>query len=101
MSLFQWALWAGGIFTFAWLISGTVVAVVASRRGGGPVPWILWGLLLGPIGLYVILKLMDHECPSCQSPVLRAVRHCPACAAEIPRLENNPVGPMWTYRRGW
>ena len=59
------------------------------------------GVLLGPIGFYMVLKVLHHLCPNCESPVLRGVRNCPVCSEEIPRLEHNPVGPMWTYRRDW
>lgn len=101
MGLVEVVLFGAGLSTLAWLVCGVFVAAMAQRRGGRTVPWILLGILLGPIGLYMILKVMDHHCPECRVPVLRGVRNCPACGAEITRLENNPVGPMWTYRRDW
>ena len=101
MSLVEIVVVVSTVSLLAWFGFGAVAAVMARRRGGGTVPWILLGALLGPIGLYMILKVMHNHCVTCQAPVLRGVRHCPVCAAEIPRLENNPVGPMWTYRRDW
>ena len=101
MSYVEMALIAIGVATLSWLLCGVAVAVMARRRGGGAGPWILLGILLGPIGLYVILKVMHHHCGACQIPVLRGVRHCPSCGEKIPRLEHNPVGPMWSYRRDW
>ena len=97
MGLVEVVLIGAGLSTLACLVCGVFVAAMAQRRGGRTVPWIL----LGPIGLYMILKVMDHHFPECRVPVLRGVRNCPTCGAEITRLENNPVGPMWTYRRDW
>ena len=101
MSIVEIVALGGGVMALVWLGCGAVVTVVARRRGGGTVPWILQGLLLGPVGFYMILKVMHHQCEHCQRPVLRGVRRCPVCGEEIARLKNNPVGPMWTYRRDW
>ena len=101
MSIVEIVALGGGVMALVWLGCGAVVTAVARRRGGGTVPWILLGLLLGPVGFYMILKVMHHQCEHCQRPVLRGVRRCPVCGEEIARLKNNPVGPMWTYRRDW
>ena len=101
MSIVEIVALGGGVMTLVWLGCGAVVTVVARRRGGRTVPWVLLGFLLGPVGFYMIFKVMHHQCEHCQSPVLRGVRHCPVCGEEIARLAHNPVGPMWTYRRDW
>ena len=101
MSLFAITVLVCGLMGLGWLGCGIVTAQKAMRRGGGIVQWILLGILLGPVGLYIVFRFLDHKCPDCRSPILRGIRLCPICNAEIPRLENNPVGPMWTYRRDW
>ena len=77
------------------------VVGVRCGSGGATAPWILLGALLGPVGIYLIVKVMHHQCDACKKPVLRGVRLCPECGSDIARLEHNPVGPMWTYRRDW
>ena len=81
--------------------ASTWVISISLRRGGATAPWILLGALLGPVGIYLIVKVMHHQCDACKKPVLRGVRQCPGCGDDIARLEHNPVGPMWTYRRDW
>ena len=75
---------------------------IARKKGGKPAQWALFGLLLGPVGIYLTAWL-DRPCPTCQRRVLRDVLVCPGCGEEIPRRdpEDNPVGPLWTYRRNW
>ena len=101
MSLLAITVLVCGLMGLGWLGCGIVTAQNAMRRGGGIVKWILLGILLGPVGLYIVFRFLDHKCPDCRSPILRGIRLCPICNAEIPRLENNPGGPMWTYRRDW
>ena len=101
MTLLEISVVAGVAMIFGWLGCGAKASVMARRRGGATGPWILLGWLLGPVGIYLILKVMNHQCDACEKPVLRGVRHCPECGSDIARLEHNPVGPMWTYRRDW
>jgi endogenous inhibitor of DNA gyrase (YacG/DUF329 family) len=84
-----------------WLGLGIISATVACRRGGRIFQWGVFGVLLGPVGLFLVFRVLAHKCPSCNAPVLRAVRICPRCGEFIPRLKHNPVGPFWTYRRDW
>ena len=95
------ALAAGALSTAAWVGCGLVAARVAHRRGASLRSWIAIGMLLGPVGLFLIYRVLNHTCPHCGAPVLRAVRICPHCNESIPRLKHNPVGPFWTYRRDW
>lgn len=85
-----------------WLASAGVTLYTARKKGGNPSQWALLGLLLGPVGIYLTTRL-DRPCPSCQAPVLRDVLICPGCGSDIPRRdpEDNPKGPLWTYRRNW
>ena len=95
------ALAAGAFSAAAWVGCGLVAARVAHRRGASLRGWIAIGMLLGPVGLFLIYRVLNHTCLHCGAPVLRAVRICPLCNESIPRLEHNPVGPFWTYRRDW
>ena len=100
----NWLAWlALGAFLWAvvWLGCGAAAAVLAKRRGERAWRWIVLGLLLGPVGLLLVLKVLAHQCPHCRAPVLRAVYTCPQCGLAVPRLDHNPVGPLWTYRRDW
>lgn len=84
-----------------WMGCAIATATIAHQRGASAYLWMGFGTMLGPVGLLLVLKVMVHECPHCQAPVLRAVFCCPRCKGEIPHLENNPIGPFWTYRRHW
>lgn len=85
-----------------WIAAAGATTWLAVRRGGTPLKWSALGLLLGPLGAYVAWRLV-RPCPQCGVPVLREVATCPACAAQIPRLDpaDNPRGPLWSYRRDW
>lgn len=86
-------LWAGTAGITVWL---------ARRRGGSALKWGLFGLLLGPLGVLLALRMV-RPCPRCAAPVLREIHDCPRCGAQIPRLDpgQNPSGPLWSYRRDW
>ena len=85
-----------------WLLCATITAWIAHRRGAALWQWSLLGLLLGPIGIVLVLRLA-RDCPACGARVLRAVRTCPGCGEPIPVLaeDENKAGPLWTYRRDW
>ncbi len=95
------ALIGGGLSVVVWIGCGISAALTARRWGARLVNWLFFGALLGPVALYLVHRVLNHSCPHCQAPVLRAVRICPGCGSQIPRLEHNPVGPFWTYRRDW
>ena len=78
-----------------------MAARVAHRRGANLNSWVGLGVLLGPVGLFLIYRVLSHACSHCEVPVLRAVRTCPRCGRAIPRLKHNTVGPFWTYQRDW
>ncbi len=84
-----------------WLGLGMISAAVACRLGGSIFQWVVFGVLLGPVGLLLVFRILAHKCSSCDAPVLRAVRICPRCGESILRLKHNPVGLFWTYRRDW
>lgn len=97
-----WAALVVGVLSVAvWSGCGLVAATVAHRRGARLKSWLVLGIFLGPVGLFLVYRILNHTCPHCGAPILRAVRTCPQCKGAIPRLKHNPVGPLWTYRRDW
>lgn len=86
----------------AWLAIAGTTFWLARRRGGAPGKWAALALLLGPVGLWLVLRLV-RPCPACGATVLREVATCPACGAPIPRRDpdQNPAGPLWSYRKDW
>ncbi|MEE2658271.1 MAG: hypothetical protein VX733_07185 [Candidatus Latescibacterota bacterium] len=85
-----------------WTATALICARLAVRCGGGTGKWVFLGFLLGPFGIWLTLRL-TRSCPNCQGGVFRDVVNCPHCGSEIPRIapEENPAGPLWTYRRDW
>ncbi|NKB70003.1 MAG: hypothetical protein GKR89_23255 [Candidatus Latescibacteria bacterium] len=85
-----------------WLVLAAIAFYMGFRRGGGGIQWLMYGLFMGPVAIYLALKLVQ-PCPKCQAPVLRTVTTCPRCGGDVPRLDQdkNEMGPMWTYRRHW
>ncbi len=90
------------ILAATWLLSAVAASIIARNRGGNRVHWVLLSLLLGPFAILLTLKLV-RPCPHCQAKVLREVRTCPKCHKSIPKIQpqDNPMGPLWTYRRNW
>ena len=101
MTPIDWLITVGSACVVVWLLFGMWTAIVATRRGGRGLHWVFIGVFLGPLGPLVVLKVLTHHCPSCQAKVLRAVSECPNCGREVPRMAENPDGPLWTYRRNW
>jgi hypothetical protein len=85
-----------------WLAGSVITLFLARKRGGNILHWLLLSLLLGPVGILLTLKLAQ-PCPHCQTKVLREVHICPQCERQIPRIgsDDNPTGPLWSYRRNW
>src|SRR5262245_3682975 len=67
-----------------------MTGIVAGERGRRFWLWFLFGLLTGPIGLYVALK--SHEivppelaqtCPHCGKSIRKTLRTCPYCRRDL------------------
>ncbi|HUF53107.1 MAG TPA: hypothetical protein VMR52_04950 [Dehalococcoidia bacterium] len=43
------------------LISATICGLIASRSGRDPFVWMLFGTVLGPIGLIVLLGVLSRK----------------------------------------
>ncbi|HJP33478.1 MAG: hypothetical protein QF689_11800 [Candidatus Latescibacteria bacterium] len=91
-----------GVLVASWMATGGAVLWLARRRGGTIVKWAAFGLLLGPFGLWLALRHV-RPCPQCTRTVLNEVPVCPTCGCRIPRRDpaDNPVGPLWSYRKDW
>ena len=101
MTPIDWLIMIGGSVAAIWMACGVWTAIAATQRGGRPIQWAVIGLFLGPLGPFVVLKVLSRQCPSCQAHVMRTLLVCPACGKDVPRLAENPDGPLWTYRRNW
>lgn len=101
MDLWRIAVLVGAII-ISWLVTASVTLRIAHKRGGKLLHWTVLGLLLGPAGIYLVLRQVQI-CPHCQAKALRGVYSCPQCRQELPRLnpDDNPAGPLWTYRKDW
>ena len=91
-----------GLFVAMWMAAAVAVLWLAKRRGGAMLKWGALGLLLGPAGLWLATRHV-RPCPECARTVLNEVPVCPSCGFDIPRRNpaDNPVGPLWSYRKDW
>ena len=101
VTLVSWLILSGTAALIVWLSCAGWTASAAIKRGGRAVQWLLLGVLLGPVGPWIVLRVLTQGCPHCRAPVLRSVYACPNCGENVPRLEKNPAGALWTYRRNW
>lgn len=102
MSLLYIIALSTGLFVLVWCAFAALTVWVARQRGGSFTQWAVLGLLLGPVGLWWATHHV-RPCPACNATVLNEVPVCPVCAADIPRRDpaDNPVGPLWSYRKDW
>lgn len=102
MDWIEWLVVGGVALSILWLLSAVWTTKIALRRGGRGGRWFLYGILLGPFGVW-LAYWMVRPCPACSAPVLRDVFVCPACTAPIPRLaaEDRPEDYLKTYRKNW
>jgi len=78
---------------------GVVGMVLAGNYRGRAGAGFLWGFLLGPIGMIVVLALADlrPKCKFCRRVINPEARICPHCQREVgpPRdhryVSNSPV----------
>lgn len=91
-----------GLALALWTLAAVATVWLAMGRGGALVKWAVLGALLGPLGLWLATKHV-RACPQCSGTVLNEVPVCPFCAAHIPRRDpaDNPLGPLWSYRKDW
>ena len=91
-----------GVFVALWVLAAGATVWLAMSRGGAFIKWAVLGGLLGPVGLWLAVNHV-RPCPQCSRCVLNEVPVCPFCDFDIPRRDpaDNPVGPLWSYRKDW
>jgi hypothetical protein len=91
-----------GVSVALWIAAAVVTVWLAMSRGGAFIKWAVLGVLLGPFGLWLAVNHV-RPCPQCGRSVLNEVPVCPFCGFDIPRQDpvDNPVGPLWSYRKDW
>ena len=80
-----------------WGLSAILTGIVAGEKGRRFWVWFPFGLLIGPVALYLVLK--SHEvvppelaqiCPNCHKAIRKTLRECPRCGHIIVR-EPDPA----------
>ena len=56
-------------------------AFIADRRGGLPLVWFLFGVILGPIAFAIALT-SGKQCPHCQSWTPKDAKVCRECTRD-------------------
>ena len=70
--------------SFANFLCGCVVSYFAHRNGRPPIRWFFIGLLLGPIGCFIVWCLPKmKKCPACMKRVDRCSTRCRFCQIDI------------------
>jgi uncharacterized paraquat-inducible protein A len=69
-----------------WLLCAVMAGIVAGEKGRRFWVWFPFGLLTGPVALYLVLKSYEvvppdkaQICPNCQKPIRKTLRQCPRC----------------------
>jgi hypothetical protein len=80
--------WAA--FGSVWVLCAIMAGIVAGERGRRFWLWFFFGLLTGPIGLYLALKSPEivppelaQTCPHCGKSIRKTLRKCPYCHRDI------------------
>jgi hypothetical protein len=77
-----------------WLVTANLAAWLAAERGRDFIPWLILGLLTGPVALLAagfadrVPRGRYKECPECQEAILQLPTRCPKCQADL--LETVP-----------
>lgn len=69
-----------------WVLCAIVAGITAGEKGRRFWVWFPFGLLVGPVALYLALKSYEvvppelaQICPSCQKSIRKTARTCPRC----------------------
>ena len=73
-----------------WACFGIGAVIVASNRGDSGCTAFLWGVLLGPIGLLIVILSGGRRCPHCKSKIHQQATICPMCQQPVPLEDNSP-----------
>jgi len=80
-----------------WLLCALMAGIAAGEKGRRFWVWFPFGLLIGPVALYLVLKAYEvvpperaRICPNCNKAIRKTLRNCPRCGHIIVR-EPDPV----------
>lgn len=80
-----------------WLLCAVMAGIVAGEKRRRFWVWFPFGLLIGPVALYLALKAdevvppeLARTCPNCQKTIRKTLRSCPRCG-QILIHEPDPV----------
>jgi len=80
-----------------WLLCAVMSGIVAGEKGRRFWVWFPFGLLIGPVALYLVLKSYEvvppdraQICPNCNKAIRKTLRICPRCGHIIVR-EPDPA----------
>lgn len=76
---------AAWVVILIWIVS-ILLATHLGIKKGLPILSFINGLVLGPIGVFIVM-IQDSEnrvsCPSCAELILKAAKICPYCRLEV------------------
>jgi hypothetical protein len=75
----------------AWaIVFGAFGAFVARRRGRRPLPWVVYGVILGPVAGLLVSAAPPRTCPTCRARTLGWASICPSCGRDTRRSTPMP-----------
>jgi hypothetical protein len=81
----------------AWLVSalifGPVAGVLARRVDRSPLVWLVYGAILGPIAVGLVVLAPPGRCPVCGTPTAGWSPRCIACGSDV-RTGRSPTPPV-------
>jgi hypothetical protein len=79
------------------LILGPISAWLAARQQRNPAIWLLFGAVIGPIALAILVLAPPARCPSCAEPTAGFATRCAACGTDLDSKAPGPADLMaWT-----
>jgi hypothetical protein len=77
------------VVPFIAVLLGAIPATLAARRGRSYGRWWVYGAVLFPVALFLVLRLPAaptlRPCPHCLTPVQMSAPRCHECLAPLPR----------------
>lgn len=79
------ATWGG-----VWLLCAVMAGIVATEKRRRYWPWFLFGVLTGPVALYVVIRKYEAVppdeamiCPNCHKTIRKTAKTCPRCKVTL------------------
>jgi len=106
LTLHEAILAAGPALGVLALAFGPPAAWLAARRQRNPALWLLFGAILGPIALVLILAAPPARCWNCSEPTIGFESRCSTCGADLRTPQSTapaelaaPVADEWAEPR--